>query len=135
MLRLPNGMNWYLIKMVYQIVTGDGQHTPQVDVQFRLITADDPDWALEKAQIIGRIGESSYVNENSEPVRWKFVAVEDVRRILRIDDGEEIYGEIIEPGDLREYVSMVNARANRLTDFNARERNASLRTGNPLPAG
>ena len=34
-------MNWYLTKIVYQIICGEGNHTAQFDEQLRLIAADD----------------------------------------------------------------------------------------------
>ena len=34
-------MKWYLVKIVYQVVTGDGAHSPQFDEQLRLIRADE----------------------------------------------------------------------------------------------
>ena len=52
-------MNWYLAKIIYQVISGDGLHTPQFDEQFRLIKADELEWAWEKAQVVGRMGESS----------------------------------------------------------------------------
>ena len=34
-------MNWYLSKLVFRIVCGDGQHRAQFDEQLRLIAAAD----------------------------------------------------------------------------------------------
>jgi hypothetical protein len=116
MLKLPEGMNWYLAKLVYRIITGDGSHTPQFDVQFRLIRAEEPEWALEKAQIIGRIGEASFANARNEPVNWKFMVVEDVRRISALDDGEQVYGQIVEPDDAGEYLELTRAKSQRLLE-------------------
>lgn len=41
-------MNWYLVKLVFQII---GEHVtkPQFDEQLRLIRADEVEWALESA--------------------------------------------------------------------------------------
>ena len=48
-------MNWYLAKMVYRIICGDGNHTPQFDEQLRLIKAQDEFHAFQK--IVKLIGE------------------------------------------------------------------------------
>jgi len=42
-------MKWYLAKFVYQVISGNGNHTPQFDEQMRLIRADEFAWAKEKA--------------------------------------------------------------------------------------
>jgi len=42
-------MNWYLAKIVFRIVCGDGEHTPQFDEQLRLILASSKEEAFKKA--------------------------------------------------------------------------------------
>ena len=34
-------MKWYLAKIIYRIICGEGIHTPQFDEQLRLIHAED----------------------------------------------------------------------------------------------
>jgi hypothetical protein len=34
-------MKWYLAKFVYQVISGNGNHSPQFDEQMRLIRADE----------------------------------------------------------------------------------------------
>lgn len=115
-MELPLGMYWYLAKLVYRITSGDGNHTPQFDVQYRLVRAEEPGWALEKAHILGRIGEATFENEKREPVKWEFIAVEDVRRIPDFDDGAQLYGRIFETTDPREYLELTQARSQRLRE-------------------
>lgn len=40
-------MNWYLTKIVYRIICGQGNHTAQFDEQLRLIQADSAQEAFE----------------------------------------------------------------------------------------
>ena len=47
-------MNWYLTKLVFRIICGEGHHTPQFDEQLRLVSATDECEAFEKAMAIGR---------------------------------------------------------------------------------
>ena len=47
-------MNWYMAKIVYQIICGEGNHKPQFDEQLRLIEAPTENEALRKAQEIGQ---------------------------------------------------------------------------------
>lgn len=107
-------MNWYIVKIIYQVITGTGEHTPQFDEQFRIIRADELEWAWEKAQVLGRRGETVFLNAKNETVQWKFIAVEDVRQIHSMEDGEVVYSRTEEPLDLDEYITLTYTRANRL---------------------
>ena len=42
-------MNWYLSKIVYQIICDQGLHRPQFDEQLRLIYAEDDLHAFQSA--------------------------------------------------------------------------------------
>ena len=44
-------MKWFLAKIVYRIICGSGNHTPQFDEQLRLIEADSEEDAFKKATI------------------------------------------------------------------------------------
>ena len=107
-------MNWYLAKIIYQVISGDGLHTPQFDEQFRLIKADELEWAWEKAQVVGRMGESIFQNDKAEDVHWKFITVEDVNLIQELEDGSQIYSRTEEPEDMEEYIQLTTTRAERL---------------------
>jgi hypothetical protein len=74
-------MNWYLAKLVYQVVSGTGNHAPQFDEQWRLIWADEMSWAREKASILGQIDGFEFMNTRNEKVQWKFVNVVEVCEI------------------------------------------------------
>ncbi|MFM8743266.1 MAG: DUF4288 domain-containing protein, partial [Cytophagales bacterium] len=84
-------MNWYLAKMVYQIISGSGNHTPQFDEQLRLIRADEYAWAREKASIVGRLLEQHLQNTKDEKVIWRFVEVTELIQLPSLEDGDEIY--------------------------------------------
>ncbi len=116
MSNLPTGMNWYIAKIVYQIVSGDGKHKPQFDEQFGLIKADELDWAWEKAQVIGRMEENAFLNSSREYVEWKYIAVEDVTQVYALEDGAQLYARTEEPENMEEYVRLTKARAKRFFD-------------------
>lgn len=114
MYKLPLGMNWYVVKIIYQIISGDGVHTPQFDEQYRLIKADEMAWALEKAQVIARLGQCLFQNDRNESVQWKLVAVEDVRPLSDVEDGALIYSQVEELNDPEEYITLTSERSKRL---------------------
>ena len=106
-------MNWYIAKIIYQVISGEGEHTPQFDEQFRLIRADETAWAWEKASVIARMEQSLFLNSKREEVQWKFIAVEDVSMIESLEDGTQCYAQTIEPYDAEEYVMISQSRAKR----------------------
>ena len=55
-------MKWYLAKIVFRIICGDGKHVAQFDEQLRLISAPDEEKAFEKAQDMGRNEQDSFLN-------------------------------------------------------------------------
>ena len=63
-------MNWYLAKLVFRIICGDGDHTPQFDEQLRLIYAADEDEALYKAIQLGTDEQDCFANNKQQMVHW-----------------------------------------------------------------
>jgi predicted transcriptional regulator len=107
-------MNWYLAKFVYQVVSGEENNIPQFDEQLRLIRANDIEWATEKATILGRLEDSNFLNCKNEKRKSKFISVVDVKQIVSMEDGDEIYSSTTEPGNTREYLTMLNSKSNHL---------------------
>lgn len=104
-------MNWYLTKIVYQIICGKGSHTPQFDEQLRLVTATDEQQAFSKAQRIGLLAEESFYNQQRQLVKWKFINVCELYKISELKDGAEIYSRIQEADDAERFISIVNSKA------------------------
>jgi hypothetical protein len=107
------GMKWYLARLVYQVVSGEGNHTPQFDEQLRLIQADELNWAREKALVLGQIGAFTFQNTNKQNVTWKFINVTDIFEIDSIEDGAQLYSMTEEPADVNAYMELTNAKAIR----------------------
>ncbi|HET6766276.1 MAG TPA: DUF4288 domain-containing protein [Chitinophagaceae bacterium] len=104
-------MNWYLAKIVYRIVCGDGDHTPQFDEQLRLINAPDKKEAFYKAQHTGIKEEEKFYNLKHELVQWKFINVSELYKIGEMIDGAELYSRIEERDDGDVYTDIVNKKA------------------------
>jgi hypothetical protein len=104
-------MKWYLSKFVFQIICGDGNHTPQFDEQLRLIAASDEEEAFEKSVKMGEDGEDHFYNQNQQLVHWKFINVSELHRLTELIDGAELYSRINEVDDAEAYVNFVNQRA------------------------
>lgn len=104
-------MNWYLAKVVYRIICGDGYHKPQFDEQLRLIQASDKLEAYSKAREIGYNEQDSFLNDNQRLIEWKFIDVSELHQVNALIDGAELYSKVTETenGDL--YVEIIKKRA------------------------
>lgn len=107
-------MNRYLVKLVYQIVCGDGLHTAQFDEQLRLITAPDEASALHKSRRIGLQEEETFYNERQQLVQWKFINVVELYLLDELSDGAEVFSQIRESDDPPTYCSFVHHKSSIL---------------------
>jgi hypothetical protein len=104
-------MKWYLAKLVFHIVCGNGDHTPQFDEQLRLIYAEDDLHAFHKAR---KLGEQENADEVVIPVKWKFIDVSELHLLEELTDGAEIYSGIKEEENAELYISNIKRRATGL---------------------
>jgi|ERR1022692_1616520 hypothetical protein len=104
-------MNWYLAKMVYRIICGDGDHTPQFDEQLRLIKAQDEFHAFQKAQLIGEREQDNFLNAAQKPVHWKFIDVSELHKLDDLIDGAEMYSKICEEDDANIFIGVTHLKA------------------------
>ena len=106
-------MNWYLSKIVFQIVCGDGQHTPQFDEQLRLVHAQDEETAYAKAIAIGNAEEDTFHNNRQQLVQWRFIGVSELYQMSLIDEAE-LYSRISEVDRAEDYIAMVHQKAEQI---------------------
>lgn len=107
-------MNWYLSKMVFQIVCGEGNHTPQFDEQLRLVSGDTKEEAFTKAQLLGQKEEEAFYNAKDQLVKWKFINVSELFRLSDLIDGAELYSRIEEKENAAAYIYTVNQKAENI---------------------
>jgi hypothetical protein len=107
-------MNWYVAKIVFRILSGDGNHHAQFDEQLRLISAENEYEAFEKANNIGRLNQDSFMNNQSEPVRWQFIDVAELNQLGELSDGTELYYQIHEAADADLYMNWAHHKSSLL---------------------
>jgi hypothetical protein len=107
-------MNWYLTKLVFRIICGEGDHTPQFDEQLRLIAARSKDEAFEKAQQVGKQEEETFYNKREQLVKWQFINVSELYKLSELIDGAELYSRIEERDDAESYIGIVNKKADNI---------------------
>jgi len=104
-------MNWFLAKIVYRIICGEGDHTAQFDEQLRLVQANDENEAFEKAKAIGEQEQEMFLNQHQKLVQWQFVNVCELYKISALIDGAELYSRIQETENAPLYEEMVHKKA------------------------
>ena len=103
-------MNWFLAKITYQIICGDGDHTPQFDEQLRLIGAADEKEAFYKARSIGHNEQDTFYNQKQQMVQWVFINVSELNQ-LDLVDGAELYSRITEQDHAGRYIDLIHLKA------------------------
>ena len=114
-------MNWYLTKMVFRIICGDGNHTAQFDEQLRLVTAASKEEAFHKAQLMGMKEEEMFFNSQLQLVQWLFISVSELYQLNELIDGAEVYSRIEERENADSYMHIIHKKAEQIRFGNTLE--------------
>ena len=114
-------MNWYLAKMIFRIICGDGNHTAQFDEQLRLIHAGSKEEAFNKSQALGMKEEELFFNRQQQLVQWQFISVSEIYLLSALIDGAELYSRIEEKDNADAYLHIVSKKAEQLRFGNSHE--------------
>jgi len=107
-------MNWYLAKIVFQIVIKGCLAPQQFDEQIRLISAATETEAIEKASIICKKEETCFASQEQQLIKWQFVNVCEVYCINEALDGGEIVSTLREVSSPDHYRQLINDKAAQL---------------------
>lgn len=103
-------MNWFMVKLIYQFICGNGAHTPQFNEQLRLIVAEDALHAFYKARLIGERETLQIVN-GGMPIQWKFIDVTEILPVNKLADGAELWSFMNEDTDAELYIRNTRQKA------------------------
>ncbi len=104
-------MSWYLVKIIFRIICGDGKHTAQFEEQLRLVSAVSSQEALAKANSLAQNEEESFLNQAQQLVQWKLIAVTDVYSFETGIDGASVYSKICEEENPVFYIQSAKLRS------------------------
>lgn len=107
-------MDWYLVKVVFRIICGDGEHTAQFDEQLRLIKATSKEEAFHKAHMLGLKEQEVFFNQNEQLVQWQFVSISELYRLNKLEDGAELYSRIEEKDNAESYMHIIHTKAEQI---------------------
>jgi hypothetical protein len=111
-------MHWYIAKIIFRIICGQGNHTPQFDEQVRIIAAQDNRHAFDKAREIGNQDSTSFYNQQQQLVEWKFIEVTELYKMTELIDGAELFSRIHETDDADNYLELAQRRAAFVREYN-----------------
>lgn len=116
-------MKWYLAKLVFHISQEEDSLSPQFDEQLRLICAEMPKEAYDKAEAFGYSEEEEFKRGAGTRVSWRFVAVAELIPIKVPSDGIELYSFSPEVDDPSAYIDYLKLKADQLQQsFTQKER-------------
>jgi hypothetical protein len=104
-------MNWYLTKLVFRILCGEGNHTPQFDEQLRLIEACNEEEAFKKASSLGTREQDEFYNQQLKLVQWRFINVSELYKLSGLMDGAELYSRVQETDNPDGYIELTHKKA------------------------
>ncbi len=107
-------MNWYIAKLVYQVVYGNGLYNAQFSEQLRLVEATDEVHAFTKAQLLGHKEESTLYDETEALLQWKFIDVCELILLSEMADGAEVASQMNEPACAKAYLKNIKRQASQL---------------------
>ncbi|HRX93175.1 MAG TPA: DUF4288 domain-containing protein [Chitinophagaceae bacterium] len=114
-------MKWYLVKLVFRIICGDGEHAAQFDEQLRLVEAASKEEAFHKAQAMGVREQEIFFNQQEQLVQWQFISTSELYEFNKLVDGAELYSRIEERDDPDNYIKVVHAKAEQIRFGNTHE--------------
>ena len=100
--------------MVFRIICGEGEHTPQFDEQLRLVAGLSKEEAFQKAREMGQKEEEAFYNSKDQLVQWQFINISELYLLNELIDGAELYSRIEEKENADSYINVVRARAEQI---------------------
>lgn len=103
-------MKWFVLRYIFQIISGDGNYASQFDEQLRLIQAADATDALSKGEQQASNFHRPFRNCHGELVKWEFICIADLYEIEAPADGSEIASVLHEPKDMANFLEELKRR-------------------------
>lgn len=106
-------MNWYLVKIVFRIITEDESEIGLFEEKLRLINGKNIQDALQNASSWGEKDESEFINDSGQRIVWEFIAVSELSLLPEFTDGIELNSRLYEmPAE--EFISLQKDKQRKL---------------------
>jgi hypothetical protein len=104
-------MNWYVVKIVFKIVSVKEVNQTQFDEQLKLIEAANEEEALLKSRVYGLTEEATSLADSSQLCKWEFVNIAELNLVPSFTDGTELYSIVHETNEAQNYINFVHYKA------------------------
>ncbi len=104
-------MNWYLVKIMFQIICGNGNHKPQFEEQLRIVLANDAEEAIAKTNSVALQEEEAFMNQSNQLVQWKLIAITDIYPLQTGVDGAALFSKISEEENAAMFIHAIKLRS------------------------
>lgn len=101
-------MNWFLAKLIFEIVQEDAHGSSQFDEQIRLLQAADLPEAMEKAEEIAHQEEQEFFNTERKKICWRFTGIPELQELGDLEDGLKIYSLSPAAEDAEDYLAYMD---------------------------
>ncbi|HEY1040785.1 MAG TPA: DUF4288 domain-containing protein [Bacteroidia bacterium] len=112
-------MNWYVSKLIFNILENNAESSSQFDEQLRMIQADDQGEAFSIARMLGKKEEAEMANDGTNRVKWKFIDVVELTEIKELRSGMEIHSRVHEAEESKEYIKFALYKAKTIQNIHA----------------
>ncbi len=114
-------MNWYISKLIFNILENNAESSSQFDEQLRMIQAIDKEEAFSIARMLGRNEENEMASDSASRVKWKFIDVVELNQLKELKNGIEIHSRVHEAEESKEYIKFAQYKAKTIQNINAVE--------------
>jgi hypothetical protein len=103
-------MNWYLTKIVFELVGLQTATKSQFEEQLRIVTATNVKEAVHKITVLVQKEEEACVGLHKQ-LRWKLVAVTAIFPLHEMIDGAELFSTTVETEYAASFIDTAQRRA------------------------
>jgi Domain of unknown function (DUF4288) len=103
-------MNWYLTKLIFEIVSIKQSNKSQFEEQLRLVLAANAKEAVGKITVLVKREEDACISLQ-QPITWKMVAVTAVYPLSEMIDGAELFSTTVETEYPASFIHTAQLRA------------------------
>jgi hypothetical protein len=101
-------MTWFIVKLIFQIK--NSSLAAQFDEQYRLVLGNDQSEAFQKACLLAQTEEENFSTLDNQTISWCFVGISSIYPMERLNDGIELFSNIVETNEMHDYLEIVKIK-------------------------
>jgi len=101
-------MTRFIVKLIFQIK--NASLAAQFDEQYRLVCGKNKLEVFQKACLLAQTEEENFTTLDKQTVSWCFVGISSIYPIERLNDGIELFSNIVETNEMQDYLEIVKIK-------------------------